>query len=86
LQKTGVTRALRRTEIEQAWQAAVGDEVGQHTRLLGIKNHCLVVAVDSAPWLQELSQFYRGPILASLQEQAQGTFIRDLEFRIQPFS
>ena len=85
LQASKLAQPLRQAEVEQAWLAAVGDEIGRHTRVLRVHNHCLVVGVDSAPWLQELSQFYRESILSSLQEQVHGTFIQDVEFRIQPF-
>ena len=68
-----------------AWAEVVGEDVREHTRVVGLKSGVLRVEVDSAPWLQELSTFYKPHILKDLQEKVKDTHIRDITFRIGHF-
>lgn len=67
------------------WREVVGDEIADHTRVVDAANGELVVEVDSAPLLNELSTYYRQEILESLKEHEEFRGIQKLRFRSGSF-
>jgi predicted nucleic acid-binding Zn ribbon protein len=83
LRERGISRRNPVGKIEAHWGDLMGEEIQQHTRILGYRRGVLGVEVDSAPWLQELSSFRRGEILARLQERLPEVKVHDIKFSIR---
>ena len=84
LRRQGVCQAPGRGELEAAWDAAVGEEVGRQTRLGGVRHGVLSVTVAHSALLEELSAFRKADLLAALRRDAPGTLVHDLRFRVGP--
>jgi len=67
---------------ERRWQEVVGPEIAAHTRVLGFSRRVLTIGVDSSALLAELSGFYRGGLLESLQSGEKPLAITDLRFEV----
>lgn len=67
------------------WRDVVGDEIAAHTRVVDAQNGELLVEVDSAALLGELSTYYREHILASLREHEEFRGVQKLRFRAGSF-
>jgi predicted nucleic acid-binding Zn ribbon protein len=77
-------RASERLDSEglfEKWKEVVGEEVAERTRVVDIRRGELVVEVDSAPLLNELSTYYREEILRSLQEREEYRGIQSIRFK-----
>jgi predicted nucleic acid-binding Zn ribbon protein len=76
---------LRATgELEDAWNAAVGEPGCRQTRVGGVRRGVLSVTVAHPTLLQELAAFQKPALLAALRREAPGTRIDDIRFRIGP--
>ncbi len=71
----------QRSQLEQAWRAAVGDRDGGVSRLGACRRGVLEVLVPDASWHQVLS-FERAGLLKALSEQLGHQRIRELRFRL----
>ena len=70
LEKSGAGRALAREEIDRRWRLAAGESLGAavgETRVLGLREGALSVAVSSSALLSEISTFHRETLLAALR-------------------
>ena len=67
------------------WKEVVGEEIGERTRVVEIKNGEMIVEVDSAPLLNELSTYYCEEILESLRQREEFRGVHKLRFRAGSF-
>jgi len=69
----------------ERWKEIVGEELARSTRIVDVSAGELVVEVNSAPLLNELSTYYRQEILDSLHEHDEFRGIQKLRFRAGSF-
>ena len=77
-------RAQDRAEeksIFSRWAEIVGEEISAHTRVVEVARGELVVEVDSAPLLNELSTYYSEELLQSLKNETEFRGVHGLRFR-----
>lgn len=80
----GRLRALK--ELEDAWNAAVGDPACRQTRLGDVRRGVLNVTVAHPALLEELAAFRKSELLSALRRDAPGTVVHDIRFRVGPLS
>jgi hypothetical protein len=78
----GRLRAL--TELEDAWNAAVGEPGCRQTKLGEVRRGVLSVTVAHPALLEELAAFRKPALLAALRQNAPGTVVHDIRFRVGP--
>jgi hypothetical protein len=78
----GRLRALK--ELEDAWNTAVGEPWCRQTRLGEVRRGVLNVTVAHPTLLEELVAFQKPTLLAALRQNAPGTLIHDIRFRVGP--
>src|SRR5215218_6758254 len=78
----GGLRAQR--ELEEAWNAAVGEPGCRQTRIGEVRRGILNVTVAHSTLLEELSAFQKPALLAALRQNAPGSLIHDIRFRVGP--
>src|SRR3954453_22691302 len=78
----GRLQALK--ELEDAWNAAVGEPGCRQTRLGEVRRGGLNVTVGHPTLLEELAAFQKPTLLAALRRDAPGTVIHDIRFRVGP--
>jgi hypothetical protein len=78
----GRLRAL--SELEEAWNTAVGEPHCHQTRLGEVRRGVLNVTVAHPTLLQELDAFRKPELLQALRRGAPGTTIHDIRFRVGP--
>ncbi len=70
------------SELEAAWEAAVGAEAHRQTRLGGLRRGVLNVTVAHPALLEELAAFRKPEILAALRRAAPDARVLDIRFRV----
>lgn len=80
----GYGRLRGSRELEQAWEAAVGEPASRQTRVGGIRHGVLSVTVAHSTLLEELAAFRKPTLLAALRRDAAGAVIHDIRFRVGP--
>jgi predicted nucleic acid-binding Zn ribbon protein len=78
----GRLRALK--ELEDAWNAAVGEPGCRQTRVGEVRRGVLNVTVAHPTLLEELAAFQKPALLAALRQNAPSTVIHDIRFRVGP--
>jgi len=78
----GRLRALK--ELEDAWNAAVGEPGCRQTKVGEVRRGVLQVTVAHPTLLEELAAFQKPALLAALRQNAPGTLIHDIRFRVGP--
>jgi predicted nucleic acid-binding Zn ribbon protein len=78
----GYGRLLARQELEEAWNAAVGEPYCRQTRLGDVRHGVLNVTVAHSTLLEELAAFRKPRLLAALGTNAPATPIHDIRFRV----
>lgn len=78
----GRLRALG--ELEAAWADAVGESTARQTKLGGVRHGVLTITVAHPALLEELAAFRKSTLLAALRNNAPGTAVHDLRFRVGP--
>jgi predicted nucleic acid-binding Zn ribbon protein len=78
----GRLRALK--ELEDAWNTAVGEPGCRQTRVGEVRRGVLNVTVAHPTLLEELAAFQKPALLAALRQNAPGTVIHDIRFRVGP--
>jgi len=78
----GYGRLLARQELEDAWNAAVGEPLCRQTRLGEVRRGVLNVTVSHPALLEELAAFQKPELLAALRSGAPATTIHDIRFRV----
>ncbi len=80
----GFSRLQARKELEDAWNAAVGDPAWRQTKLGEVKRGVLQVTVAHSALLEELAAFRKSELLAAIRERVSGTVVHDIRFRVGP--
>lgn len=80
----GYGRLRASSELEEAWNAAVGEPGCRRTRVGGVRRGVLSVTVAHPTLLEELAAFRKPALLAALRRDAPGTPIQDIRFRVGP--
>ncbi len=78
----GRLRALK--ELGDAWDAAVGEPGCRQTKLGEVRRGVLNVTVANPALLEELAAFRKPTLLAALRQNAPGTVVHDIRFRVGP--
>lgn len=82
----GYGRLRSASELEAAWEAAVGEAASRQTRLGAIRRGVLNVSVSHPALLEELAAFRKPEILAALRRAAPDARILDIRFRVGPIN
>jgi predicted nucleic acid-binding Zn ribbon protein len=69
-----------RARLVEAWRRAAGARVAEATRVLGVRQGVLQVAVGNSPLLCELAAYHKPALLEALRRECPETKIRDLKF------
>jgi len=85
LKENSLDTTLGRAQLEKCWKDTVGDEVADRTRIVDLRGGTLVVEVDSAPLLGELSAYYREEIMSSLRQSEGFPNFQNIRFRAGTF-
>ena len=85
LKRNRVRQRVDKEAIFARWKDVVGEELGQKTRPVDVQGGTLLVEVESAPLLNELSTYFRDDILASLRQLDEFRNIGDIRFRAGSF-
>lgn len=82
---SGVTVQKKRSSdaLTRAWSVAAGEAIARHSRVVGLRQGTLQIAVQGAPLLHQLTQFRKRALLSALQKDPAGTGIRDLRFSME---
>jgi hypothetical protein len=80
----GFARLRVQKELEDAWNAAVGEPGCRQTRIGEVRRGVLNVTVAHPTLLEELAAFQKSALLAALRRDAPGTLIHDIRFRVGP--
>lgn len=80
----GFGRLRAQGELEDAWNAAVGEPGCRQTRLGEVRRGVLNVTVAHPVLLEELAAFEKPRLLAALRQNAPGTVVHDIRFRVGP--
>ena len=67
--------------IWRVWADAVGQQIARRAQPVRLRGTTLVVAVASAPWMQEL-QLLKPTVLAALHARLPRALVRDLYFTL----
>jgi predicted nucleic acid-binding Zn ribbon protein len=78
----GYGRLRARQELEDAWNAAVGEPSCRQTCLGEVRRGVLEVTVGHSALLEELAAFRKPDLLAALRSGAPATTIHDLRFHV----
>ena len=78
----GRLRAL--SELEEVWNAAVGEPYCGQTRIGEVRRGVLYITVAHSTLLEELTAFRKPVLLQALRTSALGITIHDIRFRIGP--
>ena len=78
----GRLRGLK--ELEDAWNAAVGEPQCHQTRVGEVRRGVLNVTVAHSTLLEELAAYQKPQLLAALRQNAPGTTVHDIRFRVGP--
>jgi Dna[CI] antecedent, DciA len=78
----GYGRLRARQELEDAWNAAVGEPDCRQTWLGEVRRGVLNVTVAHSTLLEELSAFRKSGLLSALRSGAPATTIHDIRFRV----
>jgi predicted nucleic acid-binding Zn ribbon protein len=77
LARLPVARELADHAVWMHWDAVVGPTVARHARPQRLRHGVLLVAVDSAEWMQEL-QFLKHEVRARLNARLERRAVRDI--------
>ena len=80
----GYGRLLVQQELEETWNAAVGEPCCWQTRLGEVRRGVLSITVAHSTLLEELAAFRKPALLEAIRASALGTTIHDIRFRVGP--
>lgn len=80
----GYGRLRAVTELEVAWNSAVGEPACRQTQLGGVRRGVLNITVSHPSLLEELSAFRKPQLLAALRREVPTAVIHDIKFRVGP--
>lgn len=77
LRGTPAEKRLKEGGIWLVWESAVGSRIASHAQPASFRDGTLSLAVDSAPWMQQLS-FMKRELIAKVNEQLGEEMVKDL--------
>ena len=80
----GLESQLWLDRLAEEWPELAGKAVAMHTRPGRVQKGNLVVFVDSSVWLNELSRYGKGPMLAGVQKRFGADKIKSVSFLLDP--
>jgi hypothetical protein len=80
----GYGRLLARQELEDAWNATLGEPYCRQTRLGEVRRGVLNVTVANSTLLEELVAFRKSALLQTLRACVPAMAIHDIRFRVGP--
>jgi Dna[CI] antecedent, DciA len=80
----GYSRLLARQELEDVWNATLGEPYCRQTRLGEVRRGVLNVTVAYSTLLEELAAFRKSALLQALRACAPAMTIHDIRFRVGP--
>src|SRR5215207_2310673 len=80
----GYARLRAQRELEEAWNAAVGEPGCRQTRIGEVRRGILSVTVAHSTLLEDLAAYQKPALLAALRQNAPGSVIHDIRFRVGP--
>jgi hypothetical protein len=78
----GYSQRWARQELEDVWNAAVGEPDCRQTRVGEVRGGVLSVTVAHSTLLEELTAFRKPALLVALRSGAPATTIHDIRFRV----
>jgi predicted nucleic acid-binding Zn ribbon protein len=81
LKTNKVSRRVDESALFEQWKEIVGPGIAEHTRVIDAADGELVVEVNSAPLLQELSTYYERELLESFRQVKAFAGVQKLRFR-----
>lgn len=81
LKSYGLESKLEEYRLIQAWPEIVGPQIAAHAVPTEVRAKTLWVAVDSSPWLHELT-LLKPVLIEKLTQRGGGGLIRDVRFHI----
>jgi predicted nucleic acid-binding Zn ribbon protein len=70
---------VKQYQLWGQWPQVVGEQIAQHAKPVRMRGKTLVVAVENASWMQELTMM-RLQILTKVQQATSSTLITDIRF------
>ena len=80
----GYGRLQASSQLESAWNSAVGEPGCRQTKVGGVRRGVLNITVANPALLEQLSAFQKPALLEALRRDAPGTPILDIRFRVGP--
>lgn len=77
----GQTQGAR--QLTELWRRVAGPEIGEKTKVIGLKNSTLQVGVANAALLGELTAFHHRRLLDALRSDSEGRRIKGLKFQLR---
>ena len=85
VQRRGYAQVRAAGERDEAWQAAVGEELATMTQVGGVRRGVMEIVVANSLLMQELT-FRKEDLLASLQQALPEAAIKQIRFRVGQIS
>lgn len=79
----GYARVEESRRYRLAWETVAGEKMAAHARVSRVTRGQMVVEVDNAPLLAELTGFHAGELLSRLQTEFSELKIKGLKFRLK---
>jgi hypothetical protein len=79
--RRGYARVQSTADLDEAWRAAAGDLLAQHTALGSLRRGALEVLVAHSTLVQEIT-FHKAEILARLAQLAPQAAVSELRLRV----
>lgn len=69
--------------LSELWKRIAGTEISERTRVIGLRNGVLIVAVSNAALLGELTSFHQHDLTQALRRDPEGQTIKKLRFQLR---
>lgn len=69
--------------LNELWKEIVGEDIGQRSKVIAIKNGTLEIGVTSSSLLNELVGFYQQEFLETIRADDRGKSVRNIRFRLK---
>lgn len=79
----GLARVHGTEQLQQAWRAVAGDDIGCKSRVIELTRGVLNIGVSNSAVLNELAGFHKQALLEQLQQQFSHLKIREIKFRLK---
>lgn len=79
--RIGISKKMRRFEVWNLWNKIAGPVIAAHARPARWQGNTLVVGVEHASWMQELS-YLKPEILNNMRDAIRGIDVLDIRFEV----